>query len=580
MTSTSFTWSNPPAQVYVSTNPLPIIYWRNRNSEKIFSFPLTVDIKQEDVPKVAYLIRRYYADYMRKFLQEQITKNGNNGGESSSSLSERLQIPACLPIKALDLNNNITITNVNNFNLINGGKLINWFIYIISLIFPPKSLNVNETFYIRNENIGVASMEVSDIIKEVLRIYTVTLNNNETDSMIGGGEGGGILSLSNLFKLLSEKILKILKTGHKNGQKLKTKRGAAVVAAVTGKRKVGNGGGGGGGGGIDGSGSGGECAFDTQLEYELRNCVTGVEDRIKMFRDAISLSVTDESNTDTWAVKQFIKQIYQQQQQQGEIEPIYLNVNITFRTMFHAVGEIMNVVCLKIMPRLSLADSLGASIFHILYLKDLNLLESFVEQINLPVLTRLINACFVDYNSTAVYSRSKNSPIIYDILSSLPTLCCEKYELHEWITMNEENYTQGIHDIVMHLLNATTTTTTTTTTGFGVDEEELYYGINCIRGCTIEYYTIRLICHYIVALTISGSGKHIKNLNKKNLISCLYRITACVYHYVKTIPPHLLNANILTDNTFGSNPVYKKIIHKALEDFLCVNIPLLSESSS
>ena len=568
--STSFIWSNPPVQVYIDTKSIPVIYWRNRNSSKIFSFPLTVDIKQEDVPKIAYLVRRYYADHMRKFLQEQIT--GSN--KSLSSLSERLQISACLPIKVLDLNNNINITNIN---LINGGKLINWFIYIISLIFSPKSLNVNETFYIRNENVGVGTMKIDDIIKQILNIYTVALSNTETESILVGGGGEGILSLSNLFKLLSDKILKILKTGHKNGQKLKTKKGGmamAAAAATTGKGR---------GGGLGSRNNGtdnDDCdyIFDTQLENELRNCVTGVEDRIKMFNNAISFSVTNESNTNTWAVKQFIKQIYQQQP--GEIEPIYLNINITFRTMFHAVGEIMNTVCLEIMPQLSMADALGSSIFHILYLKDLNLLESFAEQINLPILTRLINACFVDnnnINNTIIsnYKNSSSSLIIYDILSSLPSLCSNEYELHDWITMNEEKYIQGIQNMVTYLLDSKTTVTTTTRTG--INEEELYYLINHIRKCTIEYYTIRLICHYVMALTISGSGKHVKCLNKKNLISCLYRITACVYHYVRTLPTHLLNVNILTDNTFGSNPVYKKIIHKALEDFLCINIPLLSE---
>lgn len=547
MTSLDFDWRRPPAQVYLDNElgKFPTVYFRNNNSEVINSIPLSVDLNKEDLLVVSYIIRRYYADKMQKYIRNQINQNNTIENKIENKENEKENYPKrkkrvarsnskkagrdniinnaiqkCLPIATLDMVKN---DNGISEDLIDAKRLLNWFVYITSLIIA-----ADGTFFLRDHDVVVPNIEIEDVIKHILHVYTVILEN----AIIGESEDD--VGIAILFKALSVRIISVFQSG----QKKITMKGGRHTNGM-----------------------------NDYLNNEIRNCITNIEDQIREYRDCIYHRITNSSNC--WAIKQFINQI----SKTPDI-PIYLNIKITFKTMFHAIGEIMNVFCLDLMPRLSMTNTIGASIFHMLYLKDIGLLGSFAHQINLPVLSRLITSCFPscfpegDGNNSEKHLKILNEqyPLIFNILSvTMPRLCKGSMdELKTWIISYHKTYVDEVDRIVTSLLSDEYKNLLT-------DNECLYYSINEIRGNTIEYYIIMLICQYTKTLILSENGmgnRHVLELNRKKLITCLSKLIVCMYHFVLSVPDQLLTVNILLDGSFIDNQLYKHIMIEALRDFL------------
>lgn len=296
------------------------------------------------------------------------------------------------------------------------------------------------------------------------------------------------------------------------------------------------------------------CDTDTTI----KECIHTVECRLNEYHDEIVQSTTNAANSDTWAVKQFVKKARESPQ-----VPVYLNEAITFRTMFHAMGEILNKLCMDIMPRLSMTDAMSASIFQLVYLRDFNLLQSFGPQINLPILYRMLLACFQEkdnenHGELAVRYLQKQHSTIYHILTSMPSLCsADVDQLPSWMAAYAPLVISGL-DTIVASADATDKDRL----------EVLYWSINHVRKNTLEYYLVIVALNYT---QLSTSGAHSRELNRKTAVSALFKVLACLYNYVMNLPRELVSVHVLTDTSFGKNAVYRTIIHQALSELISVH---------
>ena len=90
-----------------------------------------------------------------------------------------------------------------------------------------------------------------------------------------------------------------------------------------------------------------------------------------------------------WAIKEFVNVV-----KNSKSDPIYFNENITFHIMIHAIGEIFHSLFIDILPNESMESAIHGTLYHMAYLQDLNLLDTFKKYLYIPILYRLIYSCY------------------------------------------------------------------------------------------------------------------------------------------------------------------------------------------
>ena len=369
---------------------------------------------------------------------------------------------------------------------VNAQRILNWSIYIISQVINSPSI----FFYSRDPKISIPSSNynMNDILK---RIMSMCQKENED------------LNMSQLLSVISAKMFKLF-----NQKKRKLEGGKKTAVVV--------------------------------MENEISRCVQSVYKMLYQYRDEILQNIMKSSSCS--ATKKFMQLC------QRDI-PVYLNTNISFSVLFHTTGEILNTLFIDIISQLSMTDAMNASIFYLLYLHEVDLLEEFLYQINLPILNRLILACFPHPSPPP---SSESLPPLP--LTKLPRLDGQIKDLENWIKEREDIVFSELNDIIKKKDD--------------YDDDTLYWSINKERGNTLEYYLIVILRQYIQVLNLSSSSRHDRHLNRRLEMMSLWKVFVCFYHYVVNIPPEVRSVHIFSEFTFGNNPMYKKIIHHALQTFI------------
>ena len=378
---------------------------------------------------------------------------------------------------------------ISSTKFVNAQRILNWSIYIISQVIqsPPSYF-----FYSRDPKIPIPSSEynINDLLK---RVMTMCQSSDDDDDD---------LNMTQLLSVISGKMFRLF-----NQKKRKLDGGSKKSALVI-------------------------------MENELSRSVENVQKMLYQYKDEIL-----ENIKNCQATKSFL-----QIRDNDPHTPVYVNTNMSFSILFHTTGEILNTFLIDIVSRLSMTDAMNASIFHLLYLNEVNLLEDFIHQVNLPILNRLILSCFPSPSPPTTFF----SP--HPLIKKLPPLpTTTTTDLENWIKENEELVYSVLNEIIKKKEDD--------------DDKLLYWSINKERGNTLEYYLIVILRQYVQVLNLASSSRLDRELNRKIEIISLWKFIVCFYHYVTSIPPELRSVHIFSEFTFGNNPTYKKIIQNALREF-------------
>ena len=411
---------------------------------------------------------------------------------------------ASLPIRALEIKS-------HHHRYLEACRLLNWSVYILSrVVSPPKD---SPFFYVRDQDVrlpGKSSNE--DVIKRLVGLYSNHLATADDDD-----DGGNI---ARLFSLVSSKLLGIVGGGGK--RKRSHRRGGMVTVLKRTETDVG-------------------LNFGDSSERVLEIMQENATDIVRIATSSSS----------------YIGQVLRERDS-NPLEPVYVNQNLSLCTLFHAVGEILTTFFDHIVPKRSMTDAMHASIFHLLYLMDLDLLDLFVHHVNQPVLRRLLFACFPTTSATT----ATLPPELQQELDGLPRLCGQG-DLEAWMHNEEGRSISCLDNIVRTLTNAKDFP------GYLLRQNDLYDVMNERRDNTLEYYLIVTLCYYTHALNSSlSSSAHDRDFNRRLAVKCLWKLTACFYHYIVNLPPELRSVQAITDFSFGNDPVYRRVVHQVTTEFL------------
>lgn len=535
---------------YEKNNPL-IICGNIKNKNNSYSINNLLSTP-EGQNFILWANRKYIIDKLMRNLTMPIIQDSNNFKEDTA-------IIGCLPSQVLKLSN----SNENQF-FIDPRRLTNWFIHIISkiasfeIIFPNK-INENDkwTFYIRDSNVFLpkgGKTNIQEILSSALSTFNIESIMSEYENENSENE---FLSVIHIFKLLIPKLQKLITPA--STSRKRTHSGYNKIKISNEFNKL-----------LD------ENNFSSTLEKWTEDSIKNIDRKISEYQSYILNCVANVNNKDTWAVKEFLSETIKQPN-----IPIYLNENISFPTMIHSIGEIFNILLLDILPKESMEAAINGSFFHMIYLKDINLLNSFKTFVFLPILYRLINVCYED-----------NSPIINESINYLEYKYKNIYQyLIEfqskkpiWIHSNNTSliswFNENCEDTIHFLYNVSLLCENLLDTENFTDV--LYWAMNGIRKNGFEFYLVIILIMYKNSITIQNAkkgnlmNKQNKILNAKNIISPLFRIIVCFYDYIRSIPSELITMDILNSNNFGESPKYRSIIVTALQDFLKENKDLIT----
>lgn len=561
---TNFNWHKKPSNVFVASPPSSQIVFQYKDEDDVHKKTCTLSIKEilntpgGDVI-ITWANRKYISDLFKLKLNS-LTSLESTFTEHKQK-EEDTRIVGCLPVVLLDIS-----TTENNL-ILDPRRLTNWFIQIISRVIPIETIlppelvrEVNMTFYIRDTNIFLPRHGVMTNIPDL--IFSA-LNTLETENIWELGDNGEklsheLLSISCIFKLLIPKLQSIFISSHrKRNISGKIKSGKFKMSPEF--QKILH-----------------ENNLLNKIEKWSENSLKFISDKLREYSVFFLNKLGDVNDTNIWAVKEFINVA-----QKSETIPIYFNENITFRIMIHAIGEIFHSLFTDILPNESMESAIHGALYHMIYLHDLKLLDTFKKYLYIPILYRLIYSCY-KINSPFIkpslaYLSENHSDIYHSLLEYQNKNPLwqgnENTDLIAWMEINCESSVDRLCLIASQsekYLN---------------DEkfmDALYWTVYDIRGQALDYYIIFLLIVYKNSLSLKNiklgntMSKENKTLNCKNLVSPFFRIFVCFYDYIQNIPPHLITVDILNSSEFGELPQYRHIIITALSDFFKGNEDIFS----
>ncbi|KAF7682703.1 hypothetical protein TCON_2071 [Astathelohania contejeani] len=558
----NFNWENKPNKVFVAAPPnSQVVFQYNDKVVNTFSIREALNTPGGNII-INWVNRKYISDLLKfklksiPFIEPHFTTNQKE---------EDTSIVGCLPVFLLD----ISTTDHNLF--LDPRRLTNWFIHIVSRVIPVERIlppelvtQVNLTFYLRDTNICLPKhglVNISDLISSALN--TLEFENIMELGNEKGEKLNDELSISYIFKLLIPKLQSMFLA-----TKINRKRNSSGRAK---------------GGKIKMSHDFYKILDDndvlTKIEKWSENSLGFITDKLRECHPFILKKVCDINNTNMWAVKKFIDIIVKN----SDIDPIYFNEKITFPHMIHVIGEIFHILFIDILPNESMESAIHGTLYHMAYLQDLNLLDTFKKYLYIPILYRLIYSCY-ETNSPfiepAIAYLSENHYTVYrgllNFQKQIPIWqrnMNNNTDLSAWLESNCDGSIDRFCFIAAqsekHLNNEKFM-------------DALYWAIYAIRGQVLDYYIIFILIIYRNSLALQNirAGNMIskpnKNLNCKNMASPFFRIFICFYDYIKSIPPHLITVDILNNAEFGELPQYRHIIINALKDFLKENEDVFS----
>ena len=260
------------------------------------------------------------------------------------------------------------------------------------------------------------------------------------------------------------------------------------------------------------------------LSSGLQECSNVIHDVIRKNAKIIIDMLQDKKNTSMVAMKEVIEMYSQQQQHQ----PLYANLDISFKLMYKCIGEVFNVLFMHIIPQKSMMEAMQGSFYKAAVLSELKLLERHNDLICRPILYRFIYSCFKDESSlsssSSLFLRQEGDEDVHEkflekeykgvltLIEKLQREGCQQYSADE--ILSKIAVKSDVQDKKYI--------------------EALYWVLNRKRSCTFEYYIILMGVLYISARCPNLNGKT-KCSNVLNFITPVYSIMKLFHQYVTNL---------------------------------------------
>ena len=421
---------------------------------------------------------------------------------------DEFKIDGCLPIHCLDIPKNTPKVNISPV------YLINCFIYIMKILFSSKCQD-DKTF-VRDDsgiiNIPTNQEKMNDLMSKVFKSMEESKSNDD-------------FNFNNIFHILLQQIILLEKQSVSNNVKInKSLKNASINGGIGNIHNI----------------------YDTiknvvGIEKTLNQCADTIHHCMLNYRDDILNIVLNPNNGNFWAVKQVFAYI------NNDTSPLYYNLNISYKTIFSAIGEVFNALFLFIIPQYSMNESIMASFYQSAVLNELNMLNIFSDKIQLPILHRLTHSCFkTNFNDEIInksenYLRNNHSKVLKNL----------KY-------MKDLQF----HDNILLLCKIAAMS--------NISDSEytnsLYYLLNETQSRSVAFYLVLLATIYIQSKCLNLSKEN-KISNAQKFIEPLHKIINLFGNYVKKIGlEHVLN-----DETFNAfNELHKNELQEATAKFVSV----------
>ena len=208
--------------------------------------------------------------------------------------------------------------------------------------------------------------------------------------------------------------------------------------------------------------------------------------------------------------------------------PIYHNQRITYPLMFRTLGQVFEVVFMKLLPRVSMALCMIGSVYYATFLNEIKSFESYSYQLQLPLILRIIYACYPDDINVSSIPNSE----IY-MANNYPSL----YKDIQNVQKNGMIAGGGGGGVDDTLRENNLAFITKAAMKFHFEDKDfsdhLYNVLNAKRRRVYEYYIIAMLSLYLNGIAISqGITKKVnRESNGKQFIAPIHRVLTELFEF-------------------------------------------------
>ena len=427
---------------------------------------------------------RYFINNANRCYMSDVYKQDGGEGERDGFLPYPCLNPACL-------NDNDPIKDV----IISPKYITNAFINLINLL----SNDNDAMIFNRNKNVIIPASDgmMQEMMEKMFEKHANTIPQFNNDDEVNNQLGFFISIFINQMKKLQEDMSKKMKNLQNNQRNIK-------IANIMGGINLQN-------------------NNDKKTDFMFGDFISSigeVREQIHAFirenkSDIIKECFRAKNDNDN-ALKQVFELINAYPN-----TPIYFNHEITYPLMFKTLGQVFEIIFLKIIPRLSMTLSIIGSIYYATFLYEMNLLEAFGYSLQMPIILRMIYSCYpeasnVNDDLSEIYLK-KNYENIYDNIQNIDNNCIVVNDV------NDENKESDNLNFIMKIAMK-----------FEIENKEfsnhLYNVLNSKRQRTYEYYIIAILGLYMngIAKTMNLNRRN-RESNGKNFIEPIHRVMTKFY---------------------------------------------------
>lgn len=210
--------------------------------------------------------------------------------------------------------------------------------------------------------------------------------------------------------------------------------------------------------------------------------------------------------------------------------PIYHNSNITYPLMFRTLGQVFEVLFMKMIPKISMTLSMIGSIYYASFLREMKLFDEYSYQLQFPIILRVLYSCYPDDTVSPSTPRVKESEAYVKKYYESVYGEIQNVRKNGILASNQTDDTQRRYDNNQRFI-------TKVAAKFHLEDKDfsdhLYNVLNVQRGRTYEYYLVAILGLYLNGISkAQGLTKKLdRESNGIKFIAPVHRILTEIYQF-------------------------------------------------